>query len=77
MDFFWSLFSLQPKCRQYALLDSTGVCRAFKECTQPPADHNWVEINEIRLSWMHQPLPASARISPRAALSSMRQLLVI
>jgi hypothetical protein len=34
----------------------------------------WVEIEEIRLNWLHQPLPASARViasQPRARVQAM------
>ena len=73
MHFLWSLFTRKPALRQFALLDAQGRCKAFKECEQPPASAGWVEIDEIRLSWMHRPLPAHARVSPRPARSS-RQL---
>ena len=61
MQFLWSLFTRKPALRQFALLDVQGRCQAFKECCQPPVGDGWVEIDEIRLSWMHHPLPASAR----------------
>ncbi|MBD9457310.1 hypothetical protein IB241_06420 [Pseudomonas sp. PDM05] len=73
MNFLWSLFVRKPALRQFALLDAQGRCQAFKECDQPPVGNGWVEIDEIRLSWMHRPLPARARVSPRAAQSPRHQ----
>jgi hypothetical protein len=35
----------------------------------------WVEIEEIRLNWLHQPLPASARIAQQQSRPRVRQLL--
>ncbi len=73
MHFLWSLFASKPAVRQFALLDAQGRCQAFKECGQPPVGEGWVEIEEIRLSWMHRPLPAHARVSPRPAPSPRHQ----
>lgn len=73
MQFLWSLFTRKPALRQFALLDVQGRCQAFKECCQLPVGDGWVEIDEIRLSWMHHPLPASARVSPCAAQPSRHQ----
>jgi hypothetical protein len=73
MHFLWSLFSRKPALRQFALLDAQGRCQAFKECSLPPVGEGWVEIDEIRLSWMHHPLPARARISQRPAQSPSHQ----
>lgn len=73
MQFLWSLFTRKPAVRRYALLDAQGRCQAFKECSQPPAGNGWVEIEEIRLSWMHRPLPARARVSPRPTRSPRHQ----
>jgi hypothetical protein len=73
MSFLWTLFTRKPALRQFALLDAQGRCQAFKECSQPPVGDGWVEIEEIRLSWMHHPLPASARISARSAQSAHHQ----
>ena len=73
MHFLWSLFTRKPALRQFALLDAQGRCQAFKECSQPPVGNGWVEIEEIRLSWMHRPLPAHARVSPRPVRSSRHQ----
>jgi len=64
MHFLWSLFTRKPALRQFALLDVQGRCQAFKECSQPPVGAGWVEIEEIRLSWMHRPLPASRPYQP-------------
>jgi hypothetical protein len=73
MHFLWSLFTRKPALRQFALLDAQGRCQAFKECSQPPVGNGWVEIEEIRLSWMHRPLPARARVSPRPVRSPRHQ----
>jgi hypothetical protein len=73
MHFLWSLFTRKPALRQFALLDAQGRCQAFKECSQPPVGEGWVEIEEIRLSWMHRPLLARARVSPRPARSPRHQ----
>ena len=70
MHFLWSLFTRKPALR---LLDVQGRCQAFKECSQPPVGEGWVEIEEIRLSWMHRPLPARARVSPCPARSPRHQ----
>ncbi|MCX4063708.1 hypothetical protein OR626_05650 [Pseudomonas sp. S1Bt30] len=75
MQFLWSLFTRKPALRQFALLDLQGRCQAFKECSQPPVGEGWVEIEEIRLSWMHRPLPAHARVSPRVERGSRRPAL--
>ncbi len=75
MHFLWSLFTRKPAVRQFALLDSQGRCQAFKACCQPPAGDGWVEIEEIRLSWMHRPLPSHARVSARRAQSPRQQAL--
>ncbi len=77
MDFLWSLFSLQRRYRHYARLDQQGICLSFKHCAMPPRGHDWVEINEVKLSWLHQPLPASARINAGAGAITARHLLSI
>ena len=75
MDFLWSLFRLRRQHRHYARVDHHGICRAFKHCAQPPAGHEWVEINEARLCWLNQPLPATARVISPSARSRRRPLL--
>ncbi|WP_339547529.1 hypothetical protein [Pseudomonas sp. RA_35y_Pfl2_P32] len=65
MHFLWSLFAPRRTYRYFARLDSAERCLAFKHCQVPPMGDGWVEINEIRPHWLHQPLPASARLSPR------------
>ena len=67
-----TLFMSHTRHRHFALLDAKGHCQAFKQCSQPPVGEGWVEVAEIRLSWMHHPLPARARVSPRRARSSHR-----
>lgn len=69
MRYLISLFAPRPLHRSFALLDRNGHCQAFKQCSLQPMGDDWVEIEEIRLNWLHQPLPASARVSqpqPRA-----------
>ncbi|MGY2290524.1 hypothetical protein ACW9H6_11375 [Pseudomonas sp. SDO528_S397] len=60
-----SLFMSHTRHRHFALLDAQGCCQAFKQCALPPVGEGWVEVHEVRLSWMHRPLPASARVSPQ------------
>jgi hypothetical protein len=59
-----SLFAPRPPLRTFALLDGQGLCRAFRQSAQAPCGAGWIEINEQRLSWLHQPLPAGARVLP-------------
>ncbi|HWH87860.1 MAG TPA: hypothetical protein VNV36_13945 [Pseudomonas sp.] len=67
MRYLISLFAPRPLHRSFALLDRNGHCQAFKQCSLQPMGDGWVEIDEIRLTWLHQPLPASARvIAPQA-----------
>ncbi|KAF0861726.1 hypothetical protein [Pseudomonas sp. LD120] len=75
MNFLRSLFTARQPFRSFALLDSQGHCRAFKHCQTPPVGDGWVEIEEIRLNWLHKPLPISARIAPRCALPSVQPIL--
>ncbi|MFK3969849.1 hypothetical protein ACI2KS_03870 [Pseudomonas sp. NPDC087358] len=77
MDFLWSLFSQQSRHRHYARLDSQGVCLSFRHCASAPEGHDWVEIHEAKLSWLHQPLPATARVNARPRAITARQLLSI
>lgn len=74
MEFFWSLFSSRTQYRHYALVDQTGICRAFKQCSQAPLGQDWIEVHEHNLSWLDQPLPAGARLTRRAARPAARQL---
>ncbi|MGC5703495.1 hypothetical protein J4P02_25190 [Pseudomonas sp. NFXW11] len=75
MNFLRSLFAPRHAFRSFALLDSQGRCQAFKHCPTAPVGDGWVEIEEIRLNWLHQILPASARISPRCAQSQVQPIL--
>lgn len=77
MRFLISLFTPRPHHRSFALLDRNGRCQAFKQCSLQPMGEGWVEIDEIRLNWLHQPLPASARVQPLRARARNRQLLTI
>ena len=72
LNLLWRFFARTPAHRNFALLDLQGRCQAFKQCSQPPVGEGWDEVDEIRLSWMHHPLPARARVSPRRARSSHR-----
>ena len=65
MRYLISLFAPRPLHRSFALLDRNGHCQAFKQCSLQPMGDGWVEIEEIRLTWLNQPLPASARVVPR------------
>ena len=75
MHFLWSLFAPRQKHRSFALLDQQGRCQAFKHCSLPPTGDGWVEIDEIRLNWLHHPLPASARVSQHKPRARAQQLL--
>ena len=70
-----SLFAPRPLHRCFALLDRYGHCQAFKQCSLQPMGDGWVEIEEIRLNWLHKPLPASARVIARQPRSRAQQLL--
>lgn len=75
MHRLWSLFAPRRQYRYFAQLDSLERCLAFKHCRVPPMGDGWVEIDEIRLNWLHQPLPASARLSPRGARARVHSAL--
>ncbi|AVU77793.1 hypothetical protein PSH91_04710 [Pseudomonas sp. FP1154] len=77
MRFLISLFTPRPQHRCFALLDRNGRCQAFKQCSLQPMGEGWVEIEEIRLNWLHQPLPASARVQTLGARPRNRQLLAV
>jgi len=62
-----SLLAPRAPLRTFALLDGAGLCRAFRQSAQAPLGAGWVEVNEQRLAWLHQPLPASACIVPLVA----------
>ncbi|QXI26995.1 hypothetical protein [Pseudomonas vanderleydeniana] len=47
--------------RHFVLLDQNGICLAFKSCRDRPQHGNWVGVEEVRLAWLHHPLPAHAR----------------
>lgn len=72
-----SLFTPRPHHRSFALLDRDGRCQAFKQCSLQPMGEGWVEIEEIRLNWLNQPLPASARVQPLRTRARNRPLLAI
>ncbi|WP_019582376.1 hypothetical protein [Pseudomonas mandelii] len=75
MRFLISMFAPRPLHRSFALLDHNGHCQAFKQCSLQPMGDGWVEIEEIRLNWLHHPLPASARISQHPPRARAQQLL--
>ena len=72
-----SLFAPRPLHRCFVLLDHNGHCQAFKQCSLQPMGDGWVEIEEIRLNWLNQPLPAGARVvsQPYQPRSRAQQLL--
>ena len=75
MNMLLTLLGFNRPERCFARLDSAGRCQAFKQCRQPPVGGSWVEIEEIRLNWLHQVLPANARIASPARRSSVQPLL--
>ena len=77
MRYLISLFAPRPLHRSFALLDRNGHCQAFKQCSLQPMGDGWVEIEEIRLNWLHQPLPVEARVQPPRARARSRQLLAV
>ncbi|MBK5356487.1 hypothetical protein JFU37_28970 [Pseudomonas sp. TH41] len=70
-----SLFAPRPLHRSFALLDRNGLCQAFKQCSLQPMGDGWVEIEEIHLDWLHQPLPPRARVSQRQPRARVQHLL--
>lgn len=46
------LFKRTTRYRHFALLDSHGVCIAFKSCHAKPANEHWIEVENINLSWL-------------------------
>lgn len=75
MQSLWSWFFPRRAYRCFARLDGNGRCQAFKQCSQPPVGAGWVEINEIRLQWLGQFLPASAHLTRRPEHSRMQRAL--
>ena len=59
------LFRPAPR-RQFVLLDAEQRCLAMRCARQCPAVGNWVEVSEFSLSWLGQPLPRGAVLSPVA-----------
>ena len=74
MNWLKSLLSTTRPHRHFARLDSSGRCRAFKHCTQPPVGDGWVEITEVRLYWLHQVLPPDARVTSPATRSRVQPM---
>ncbi|SEN29597.1 hypothetical protein SAMN04487857_11352 [Pseudomonas sp. ok272] len=75
MHSLWLLFAPRRQYRHFAQLDKHERCLAFKHCRMPPKGEDWVEISEVRLNWLHQPLPASARLKPQAAQARLHSAL--
>jgi len=75
MSWLGLLLSVTRPHRCFVRLDASGRCQAFIQCIKPPAGDNWVEIEEVRLNWLHQVLPANARVAPPATRSRVRPLL--
>ena len=55
-----TVFFRRPPRRHYALLDEHRRCLMLMTAPQSPRSERWVEINEIRLSWIGQVLPQQA-----------------
>ncbi|MDZ5604784.1 hypothetical protein SJI00_18610 [Pseudomonas sp. RP23018S] len=62
MASLWNLLFKRPRHQTYARLDSQGRCLAFKQCSAVPDAGLWVQVWEVRLAWIGQPLPLSARV---------------
>lgn len=75
MIFFWSLFARRPQRRCFALVDAAGICRGLHQGTERPASGIWLEVKESCLSWLDQPLPASARVAPVVRQPARRRAL--
>ncbi|OPG83916.1 hypothetical protein B2J73_08000 [Stutzerimonas stutzeri] len=54
-----SLLRRRP-ARHLALLDELGRCRMLLSSACKPAGAAWIEVEEVRLSWIGQPLPAES-----------------
>lgn len=72
---FWRLLRPRARMRCFALLDARGHCRALREASQQPPEPGWVEVHELRTTWLGQPLPAAARVIPQARTAQTRQAL--
>ncbi|HBX56162.1 MAG TPA: hypothetical protein DEH10_12355 [Pseudomonas sp.] len=59
-----SLLAARRPMRLFALLGDDDRCRAFRQSTQAPVGVGWIEVNEQRLCWLQQTLPASAKVAP-------------
>lgn len=62
MRIFSGWYKRTTRYRHFALLDTLGVCRAFKSCAEKPAGKHWVEVEHVYLAWLGKPLPDRARI---------------
>lgn len=70
-----ALFAPRPIKRCYALLDAQGICLALRHSAQAPQGLGWVEVDSIGLHWLHQRLPASAKILAQPAPAFERKAL--
>ncbi|MCY1447235.1 hypothetical protein D3C87_1970580 [compost metagenome] len=77
MKSIWAWMFPQFVIRNFARLDANGRCRAFKQCRELPRAAGWVEINEIRLQWLNQFLPASARVMQRHPRNRMQPSMTV
>ncbi|MBC9251907.1 hypothetical protein A9179_16675 [Pseudomonas alcaligenes] len=65
----FKLFAPTPRMRCYALLDSFGICRALRQCSNLPSQAGWVEVESLQLAWIGQPLPLAVILhAPRPAI---------
>ena len=71
-----SLLAPRRPMRTFALLDTHGLCRAFRQSAQAPQGLGWIEVNQQQLGWLHKPLPASACIASIVAHSAAEEALL-
>ncbi len=60
MSLLTALFS-RPERHHYALLDENQCCRMLLTAAQPPQNGNWIQVDDIHLSWIGRPLPQQTR----------------
>nr|WP_220802913.1 hypothetical protein [Pseudomonas sp. NCCP-436] len=63
----------RPLKRHFVLLDEQGLCRALRQCSEPPLETHWVEVSSTSPAWLGQSLPADARISRVSQSSTTTQ----
>lgn len=59
--------------RHFVLLDEQGLCRALRQCCEPPMENRWIEVSSTSPAWLGRPLPACARISRVSQSSTSAQ----